>query len=172
MRKIDRNAQSTISVIICADGRPEALVNAVASLTQLNGPDFELCVVCGPTDPTLPELLRPWEGRVTIGFHPARNISAARNAGLKLTSGEIVAFIDDDALPEPEWLEQIVAAFGDSAVGAAGGIVMDHTGARAQYRYVSGDRLGNVDWHIAEARPEFCFPLSFTFPYVQGTNCA
>ena len=147
-------------------------MKAVASLTQISGPDFELCVVCGPTDRTLPELLAPWEGHLTIGFHPTRNIAAARNTGLKLTGGEIVAFIDDDALPEPEWLEQIVAAFDDPAVGAAGGIVMDHTGTQPQYAYVSGDRLGNVDWNIAEARPEFCFPLSFTFPYVQGTNCA
>ena len=46
---------------------------------------------------------------------------AARNAGLSAAGAEIVVFIDDDCLPAPTWLEEILAAFADPSVDGVGG---------------------------------------------------
>ena len=44
-----------------------------------------------------------------------------RNLGIKAAKGEIIAFIDDDAYPDPHWLEYAVKFFGEKSIGAVGG---------------------------------------------------
>jgi GT2 family glycosyltransferase len=48
--------------------------------------------------------------------------SGARNTGIAQAKGAIVAFVDDDARPEPDWLERLVAAYDDAQVVAVGGV--------------------------------------------------
>jgi GT2 family glycosyltransferase len=161
-----------VSIIICTDGRAAALANTLASLQYLDGPDFEVCVVQGPTEDGTTEVLAGWAGRVKVARNPERNLSMSRNIGIALATGEIIAFVDDDGLPEPAWLEQLRRAFEDPRVGGAGGLVMDHTGARPQYRYASANRLGRADWQRTTPAEGYNFPFSFNIPYVQGTNSA
>jgi len=161
-----------VSIVVCTDGRATALANTLRCLQHLDGPAFEVCVVCGPTEDGTAELLSGWDGRIKVGRNPERNLSISRNIGIAMAAGDIVAFIDDDGLPEPEWLPQILRAFDDPHVAGAGGIVMDHTGARLQYLYASADRLGNADWQRDMPADCYNFPFSFNFPYVQGTNSA
>lgn len=52
-----------------------------------------------------------------------RGVSAARNSGVHAASAPIIAFIDDDCEPEPQWAEQVLAAYGDKVV-AAGGLLI------------------------------------------------
>lgn len=168
----DRAASPSASIVICTDGRAAALANTLRCLQYLDGPAFEVCVVRGPTEDGTGEALAAWDGRVKVALNPERNLSASRNIGIAMAAGEIVAFVDDDGLPEPAWLLQILRAFEDPRVAGAGGIVMDHTGAGVQYRYASADRLGNADWRRAAPADEYNFPFSANFPYVQGTNSA
>ncbi len=79
-------------------------------------------------------------------------LSQSRNLGIDAAAGEIVAFIDDDAIPEPGWLAELVAAYADPAVAGAGGVVLDHTGVHAQYRFSACDRVGRTDYDL---RPPF-----------------
>lgn len=161
-----------VSIVICTDGRAAALANTLRCLQYLDGPGFEVCVVRGPTEDGTAEVLAAWEGRIKVAQNPERNLSVSRNIGIAMAAGEIVAFVDDDGLPEPAWLGQILAAFADPQVAGAGGIVMDHTGAQVQYHYASADRLGNADWQRSTPADGYNFPLSFNVPYVQGTNSA
>jgi glycosyltransferase involved in cell wall biosynthesis len=55
---------------------------------------------------------------------PRRGLSAARNAALANASGDIVAFIDDDAVAHPAWLARICGCFEDSDVMIATGLVL------------------------------------------------
>jgi glycogen synthase len=165
-------AAPRLSIVICTDGRAAALANTLRCLQYLDGPGFEVCVVRGPTEDGTEEVVAGWEGQIKLGRNPERNLSASRNIGIAMAAGDIVAFVDDDGLPEPAWLQQILGAFEDPQVAGAGGIVMDHTGVSIQYRYASADRLGNADWQRATPASDYNFPFSFNFPYVQGTNSA
>ena len=50
-----------------------------------------------------------------------RGISYSRTKGAELASGEIVAFIDDDGVAEPDWIEHHVAAYEETEAVAVGG---------------------------------------------------
>ncbi len=139
---------------------------------MLDYPTFEICVVNGPTNDGTDEVLAEYSNRIKSARCPDRNLSASRNIGIAIASGEIVAFIDDDGLAEPNWLRQLAVAFEDPSVAGAGGIVYDHTGYQLQYRYSSANRLGRADWDRETPADLYNFPLSFNFPYLQGTNCA
>jgi hypothetical protein len=52
---------------------------------------------------------------------PNRGLSNARNTGLQAATGEIVAYTDDDARPDPHWLQYLAAAFGSSTHAGIGG---------------------------------------------------
>ncbi|HMA50837.1 MAG TPA: glycosyltransferase, partial [Magnetospirillaceae bacterium] len=131
---------------------------------------FEVIVVNGPSTDGTQALIESWLPKIRIGRCPAANLSMSRNIGICMAAGDIVAFIDDDGIPEPEWLAQIAAAYERDEVGGAGGRVYDHTGYHFQSEYCLVDRLANADSNIPGAMPQRCFPGSFQFPHLLGTN--
>jgi glycogen synthase len=163
-----------VSVVINSDGRVKSLRNTIESLRYLDYSEFEVCTVYGPTPDGTKELIETYaaDGIIKTTACPQRNLSQSRNLGIALSAGQIIAFIDDDAIPEPEWLSQLVARFDDEDVGGAGGFVFDHTGFSYQYRYSACDRLGNAITNLATPPNEYNLPFSDRFPYVQGTNSA
>lgn len=158
-----------VSVVICTLNRAAALGATLSSLRLQHHPEFEVIVVNGPsTDDTL-EVLKPWRPYIRYYDNPERNLSVSRNIGIRHSTGDLLAFIDDDALPEPEWLTQAIPAFDDPEVASAGGIVFDHTGMSLQYRYAATDRLLRTVLSEHDSSLQ-CFPGTFQFPYLQGTN--
>nr|WP_025029801.1 glycosyltransferase [Nitratireductor aquibiodomus] len=100
---------------------------------------------------------------------PRSQLICVEKSGIAAASGEIVAFIDDDAVPEPEWLTELVSSYDDPSVGAAGGFVYDNTGTRFQTTYMTVNRLGYPTvWD--RACPEYNFPFSSELPHLLGTN--
>jgi glycogen(starch) synthase len=160
------------SVVICTDGRRRSLVQTLDCLRQLDQDLFEACVVVGPTDDGTREMVAGWPDQIRTSSVAARNIAVARNAGLRLAAGEIVAFLDDDALPEAEWLGQILSPYSDDRVGAVGGYVLDRTGFAYQWRFGTADRLGRDDRSWTRPPTEFDFPFSYSFPHLLGANCS
>jgi glycogen(starch) synthase len=161
-----------VSVVINTDGRARALGDTISGLSRMNYPNFEVCIVCGPTPDGTREYVSSLGSTVKTANCEARNLSMSRNIGIKLAAGEIVAFIDDDGIPEPEWLDELAPAFRDPRVGAAGGVVYNHTGYEFQYLYAACDRLGNAIIDLQKAADELNYPFTRRFPYVQGTNSA
>jgi glycogen(starch) synthase len=158
-----------VSVVICTLNRADALGATLECLRRQRHGDFEVIVVNGPsTDHTL-DALRPWRDHIRYFDNPLRNLSVSRNIGIRATVGDLIAFIDDDALPEPEWLTQAIPAFDDPEVAGAGGIVFDHTGMALQYRYAATNRLLQTSLSEHDSALQ-CFPGTFQFPYLQGTN--
>lgn len=160
----------SVSIVICTDGRVASLKQTLESLSQLIFRNFEVCVVYGPTNDGTCEILAGWRSPIKTVSSSARNLSMSRNLGIAISTGDIVAFLDDDAIPEPEWLDQIVQAYDRPSIGGAGGFVHDHTGHSFQYRFGTTDRLGRADLSWSAAAPELNFPYSNNFPHLLGAN--
>jgi GT2 family glycosyltransferase len=102
----------------------------------------ELIIVHDPRDPETASCIAGFAPFARTGDCAVENLAEARNLGLVMAHGDIVAFIDDDAVPEPDWLDQIVTAYADPAVTAAGGFIRDGTGVAFQARIVLIDPFG------------------------------
>lgn len=159
-----------VSVVISTDGRARSLAATLESLRQVAYPHFEVCVVAGPTEDGTDAVLEGFAGRIRAARCPIRNLSVSRNIGIGMAAGEIVAFLDDDALPEPEWLRELLPAYADPTVGGAGGFVLDPEGIAYQYRFGTTDRLGAADLSWDRAAPELSFPFSANIPHLLGAN--
>ena len=158
-----------VSVVIVNNGRREELALALKGLEYQRYRSFELIVV---TD--LPPEARP-DCRLEVRWigYAERNISVARNLGIQAARGEIVAFIDDDAVPEFGWLAQLIPAFEDPAVGAAGGYVRGRNGVGFQWSCIEFDVLGaDHACRMPDDAPRVFAPRPDRFVKTVGTNCA
>ena len=98
-----------ISVVVCSYNGARTIRDCCAGLVRLEYPNFEVIVVNdGSTDAT-PEIVSEYGFRLISTAN--RGLSNARNTGWQEAKGEIVAYIDDDAYPDPHWLTYIAAAF-------------------------------------------------------------
>jgi hypothetical protein len=160
----------TVSVVINTYNRAASLDATLRSLRRLNYPSFEVIVVNGPSTDNTMEVLRSHAASIRVGTCSDRNLSVSRNVGIDMARGDLVAFLDDDAVPDENWLNDAVDACDSEEVGGVGGFVYDHTGYNLQYRYSVSNRLGTASWDVAEPKTEFCYPGCLEFPYLQGTN--
>ena len=119
------------SVIVVSRHRTDALLRVLAALDQQDHTRFEVIVVA---DPAAAAAVRASGRILKLVPFDAANIAAARNAGLALASAPVVAFVDDDAVPEPTWLSRLAAPFADDRVVQAGGHVLGRSGLAWQWR--------------------------------------
>ena len=109
-RAVDR---PNVSVIIPTYQRRELVKRAVASVLAQSYRDFELIVIDdGSTDGT-DEALAPLGDSIRYQWQPNRGVSAARNAGVRLARGSIVAFLDSDNRWLPEHLGVLMRVFAE-----------------------------------------------------------
>ncbi|WP_200343869.1 glycosyltransferase [Halochromatium glycolicum] len=110
-----------VSIIIPTYNRGRLLRQCLdAVLMQQEAPPFEVVVVNdGSTDETA-EVIKEY-ANVRLISQTNAGPAAARNNGAAQARGEIVVFTDDDCIPEPDWLKQLVAPFGRPEVAGAKG---------------------------------------------------
>ncbi len=159
------------SVIVVSRHRPQALRLCLMALMQQDHPGFELIVVADPEAALQAAAqLGAGPGRRVLPFDAA-NISAARNLGLCHAAGEVVAFIDDDAVAEPSWLSRLTAAFARPEVVAATGFVRGRNGLSLQWQAGEVDNRGQ-DHPLAVTGPVSLAGTPRRAVKTQGTNCA
>lgn len=119
-----------ISAIICTFKRPDYLRHALRSLCEqsLSCEEYEVIVVDNAVEARVQRVVKEFEdGRVNLRYLPEENVglSRARNTGLKAAVGRYVAYLDDDARADTQWLEALVDAFEQAspAPAAIGGRV-------------------------------------------------
>lgn len=89
----------------------------------------EIVVVVDHNDELLEWARERWPDLVAVPNEEARGLSGARNTGVARATGDVIAFLDDDAVAEPEWIERMAAAYGRDEVLAVGGAVEPHWAA-------------------------------------------
>ena len=122
-----------VSVVVVSRGRPLQLLCCLDSLAQQFHPRFEVVVVADPAGIAAIGGSR-FAGRLKAVAFDRPNISEARNLGIAAAVGSVVAFIDDDAVAEPSWLQNLVSPFADPDIAAAGGYVRGRNGISYQWR--------------------------------------
>jgi len=98
-----------VSVIVCTFNGSRTLSECLESLLRLEYPNYEVIVVNdGSTDATA-KIAHSYGFRVITTEN--QGLASARNTGLSVATGEIVAYIDDDAYPDPHWLRYLANTF-------------------------------------------------------------
>ena len=110
----------TVSVVICAYNRKDHLERALDYLRHQRSPAFEVIVVDGPSDDGSKEMLQERAHEIKLAHNPERNLSKSRNLAIELADGDVVAFIDDDALPFDDWVQHILAEYNARPLTTAG----------------------------------------------------
>src|SRR3954447_12315463 len=162
-----------ISVVICTYNRAAGLRETLGALRRQTQRRFEVVVVNGPSTDGTAALLDSLRDDVRALENPLRHLSRSRNLGIAAAAGDVVAFIDDDAVPEPTWLEELTAPLrARPGVGATGGMVLDHTGVKLQWRYLVCGRDGATSFDEQPPLDRFTGPGADPFLYVAGGNSA
>jgi glycosyltransferase involved in cell wall biosynthesis len=113
----------TASVVICAHtlDRWADLQAAVASVRPQLADGDQLVVVVDHNDELHARATETFGGVEVVANTGPRGESGARNAGVAVTTGEVVAFLDDDATAEPGWLDALLGWYADPEVLGVGG---------------------------------------------------
>lgn len=160
-----------VSIVINTYNRAESLADTLASMSALEHYDIEVIVVNGPSTDHTDEVVSRFRSKIKLGYCPTRNLSRSRNIGIRLAAGELVAFIDDDAIPDPAWLSELVPLFNDEEVAGVSGPVFDHTGARFQAHYIVCDRFGGAQLSFdRDPSDQLNIPYGERFCSTLGTN--
>jgi glucosyl-dolichyl phosphate glucuronosyltransferase len=117
---------STISVVICVhtEERWHDVLAAVGSVAAQHRPADEIIVVVDH-NPNLHARLRSALPDVHIVENrEARGLSGAKNTGVAVAGGDIIAFLDDDAVAEPDWLKFLADSYADPNVMGVGGLTL------------------------------------------------
>jgi GT2 family glycosyltransferase len=111
------------SVAVVTYERPTFVSRCLDHLLAQTEPPSQIIVVDSSRGDDTGRLVREHYPGVRYEVCPAgRGATAtARNIGYSLTTGDVLAFIDDDAFAEPDWLERLLPFFEDPAVGGVGG---------------------------------------------------
>lgn len=105
-----------ISVVICTHNDGGTIRETIEGILDQTYPNFELILVNDGSNDETVEIASEYTLRlITV---PQGGLSRARNIGLKAAKGEIIAYIDGDAYPDPNWLEYLAHTF----------ITTDHVG--------------------------------------------
>ncbi len=118
------DAFRSVSIVICTFNRGHLLERALDYLQRQHDSRFEVVVVDGPSTDNTAEVIEKWQDRIKFATNPHRNLSISRNIGIRLAGGDIVAFIDDDALPFDDWVSTLLHEYNSvpRLVGGIGGV--------------------------------------------------
>lgn len=116
---------ANVSVVICAytEDRWDDLCAAIESIQRQTRPPLEIIVVVDHNPNLLARVRLHMASAIVVENREPRGLSGARNSGISVAQGEIIAFLDDDAIAAPDWLERLGRWLEDPQIMGAGGMV-------------------------------------------------
>jgi glycosyltransferase involved in cell wall biosynthesis len=122
-RELEPPVPVRLSVIICSLNGAPGVDRCIRALErQTIASSLELIVVDdGSTDATA--AVGEAHGATVIRHAANLGASAARNSGIGAATAPVVAFLDDDCVPEPEWAEKLLDSYSDGITGVGGPVI-------------------------------------------------
>ncbi len=124
MGKSNRNGSAAnVAVVICTHNRPATLERCLERLQRSNRKAFS--VVVADSAPASDEAKRV-AARYSVDYvlSPEKGASRARNVGTRAVEADIIAYLDDDMVPHPSWLDRLLDEFADGDIMAVTGPVL------------------------------------------------
>jgi glucosyl-dolichyl phosphate glucuronosyltransferase len=140
---------------------------AVASLAAQTRPPEQVVLVSDHNDELLERARAAFPDVLCVLNAGSRGLSGARNTGVAAATGDVVAFLDDDAAAEPEWVERTLAAYRErDVIGVGGNVVPDWRGPRPswfpdEFLWVVGCSYRGLPTEPAEIRNPIGANMSF-----------
>ncbi|WP_367319370.1 glycosyltransferase family 2 protein [Streptomyces sp. HUAS ZL42] len=115
----------TLSVVVCAYtlDRWEDVRAAIGSLLAQEPPADEIVLVVDHNQDLQELASKALAGVRVVPNRRRRGLSGGRNTGVAVAHGDVVAFLDDDAIAEPGWTQRLLAGYEDPRVAGVGGLV-------------------------------------------------
>jgi glucosyl-dolichyl phosphate glucuronosyltransferase len=115
-----------LSVVICAytEDRWDQLAAAISSVGRQSMPAWETIVAVDHCPPLARRLAAAFPEVTVVASTGRPGLSGARNTGLARATGDVVAFLDDDARAAPDWLERLAGGYASPEVVGVGGAVL------------------------------------------------
>lgn len=167
---------ASVSVVTCtySTARAAQLFNLIEALKAQTVAPAQIIVTVDHNPELLARLRADLSGvTVTENLQP-RGLSGSRNSGINLASGDIVAFIDDDAIPAPQWVERLAAGYEEPNVVGVGGAVDPTWEAPvprwfpAEFGWVVGCGYAGMPLHAAAVRNFIGCNMSFRREVLAG----
>ncbi len=152
---IDNNKYEKISVVVCTYNRFKSLKRTLSALCSLDYEDYEIVVIDdGSTDDT--SKLKQEFKRINFIRQKHQGIGAARNRGALESRADLIAYIDDDCIPDKDWLKKLVEAMHFTGSDIIGGDSYSKDN-KLQYSQHLVDKFGTVYFsrYIADNRNTF-----------------
>ncbi len=118
-----KHAELPISVVVPVYNRGKTIRATIEQLLHQSLPPAEIIVVDdGSTDETA-EVLESFGGWIRVLTRNNEGPASARNAGVRASTGALIAFTDSDCVPDEDWLREMVKGFYSPAIAGVGGKV-------------------------------------------------
>lgn len=119
-------SMSSVSVVICAytEDRWDDVLAAVASVRTQSAEPHEIIVVVDHNPSLYRRLKSALPDLVVLENQEEQGLSGGKNTGVSVARGDTVAFLDDDAVADPDWLKFLVDSYSDETIIGVGGLTL------------------------------------------------
>ena len=119
-----RSIRASVVVCVYTEKRLSQIRAALDSIARQTTPPWQVIVVADNNQALCDRLAAEHPDLEVISNKFERGLSGARNTGIEHAAGDVIAFLDDDARAEPQWLETLLASYDEEAVLGVGGVVL------------------------------------------------
>lgn len=151
-----------VSVIVAAYNAEETIEHCIESLLKLSYPreKRELIFIDNASTDGTATILRKYGDGIHVSYERKRGPAAARNRGLSIARGDIVAFTDSDCVVDEDWLRNIISPLKIPIVGIVGGRIL----SRRPYNEIEkfGESIHDHNKAINVYKPPYAITMNWS----------
>ncbi|MCX5963333.1 MAG: glycosyltransferase family A protein [Cyanobacteria bacterium] len=147
--------QSHISAIICTHNRDRYLAKAIESLLIQTCENYEILIIDNASTDRTAEVAESYldNPRVRYHYEVKVGLSIARNTGAQLATSPLIAYLDDDAIASPQWLQTFIEAYAQDPKLAISGGKVTLIWECAKPEWLSENLSGNLGFYDLGDQP-------------------